>query len=274
MVMDYIACGSAQLWKMDNILVPHRYDDDYFQLLITSTPYPNQRGFMYHPNDYLRWWKERLEAWLPKVNQTTGVVVQVIKYRRTGGWFDRRVFEILWLYEMLGMGIVDVYIWDKKNAPPNGNHERHDRDEYEFVFVGARSANYTKNAVRKPYARKTIVKAKPGNKMRQADVFGSMAGGHSDLHPDGALQGNVLRISSSGDQGRPRIEGGVFPRELAERLILTFSNEGDTIIDPCCGSGTSLVVAVENDRFAVGVDDKAVAIETTHDWLKEIQGIV
>jgi site-specific DNA-methyltransferase (adenine-specific) len=269
--MDYIACGAAQLWEMDNLLVPHRYDDDHFQLLITSTPYPNQRGFMYHPDDYLRWWKERLEAWLPKINQSTGVVAQVIKYKRVGGWFDDRVFELTWLYRHLGMNIVDVYIWDKLNAPPSGNHDRHDRDEYEFVFVGARSHNYTKNAVRRPYAAKTVGKAKTGNKMRQADVAGSMAGGHSALHPEGALQGNVLRISSSGDQGRPRVEGGVFPRELAERLILTFSNEGDTIVDPCCGSGTSLVVAVQNDRFAVGVDDKRNAIRTSQNWLMSIE---
>lgn len=49
-----------------------------------------------------------------------------------------------------------------------------------------------------------------------------------------------------------------FPRELAQIVIADFSKEGDWIIDPFCGFGTTLHVAQEMGRNAVGfeVDEK------------------
>ena len=268
-LVDIVVGERWHLWNRDCLLVPHEYEDGVFQLLITSTEYPGQAGSKMPPGDYLQWWYARLRAWLPKVDHSTGVIVQNIKFKRTpAGWFpSKRVTDLQTLYDTLDLHPIDWYIWDKLNAPPSGNHDRYDRDEYEFVFVLARSPNYTFNKYRKPYAATTVGKAKPGNKMRQADVRGSHAGGHSNLHPDGARQGNVLRISSSGDQGRPRVKGGVFPREFAERFILTFSNPGDWIVDPCVGSGTSMVMARENGRFSVGCETDRSVWMTAYEWL-------
>jgi DNA modification methylase len=53
------------------------------------------------------------------------------------------------------------------------------------------------------------------------------------------------------------------PEALLERIILSFSNEGDTVLDPYCGSGTTLAVAEKNRRAWVGVDASDVAIETS-----------
>lgn len=73
-----------------------------------------------------------------------------------------------------------------------------------------------------------------------------------------------------------------FPREI----ISHFSHEGDTVIDPFCGSGTSLVEAISLGRRAVGFDISSLAaflsrVKTTplscHDnkeivkWLKQIE---
>jgi DNA modification methylase len=125
--------------------------------------------------------------------------------------------------------------------------------------------------VRKPYNPKTIAKNKTGNP-RQADVLGKHTNGHARLHPQGARQGNVLRISSSGDQGRPRVTGGSFPRQLAERFILQHTRQGDGVADPFCGAGTTLAEAVRLGRWGVGVDDDAVAVETAVTWLAQLTG--
>jgi DNA modification methylase len=53
------------------------------------------------------------------------------------------------------------------------------------------------------------------------------------------------------------------PEALLERVVLTFSNEGDTVLDPYCGSGTTLAVAEKFVRTWVGMDASGVAIETT-----------
>jgi DNA modification methylase len=93
-----------------------------------------------------------------------------------------------------------------------------------------------------------------------------MSGGHSRLSDLGARVGNVLRLSSSGDQGRPRVKGGSYPRGLAERFIKQYTNPVDAIVDPFVGAGTTLVVASAIGRHSVGVDTNAEAVTTAAEW--------
>jgi DNA modification methylase len=233
-------------------------------MLITSTPYPGQRGFNISSSGYLDWWHQRLGAWVPKLH-TDGVVVQNVgPFSREGGFFNTGIFDIPRVAESLSLRTVDVYVWDKLNAPPSGNQRRTDRNEWELVYVFAKSANYVFNPSRQPYSTKTIGKARTG--IRKPDVSGGMAGGHSRLSELGARMGNVIRLSSSGDQRRPRVKGGSYPRGLADRFIRQYSNAGDAVIDPFVGAGTSLVVASALGRRAVGVDTSAEACRISSEW--------
>jgi DNA modification methylase len=45
-----------------------------------------------------------------------------------------------------------------------------------------------------------------------------------------------------------------FPLELATRLVRMFSFTGDTVLDPFCGSGTTMVAALRNGRNSIGLD--------------------
>jgi site-specific DNA-methyltransferase (adenine-specific) len=45
-----------------------------------------------------------------------------------------------------------------------------------------------------------------------------------------------------------------FPLELATRLVCMFSFTGDTVLDPFCGSGTTMVAAIKNGRNSIGVE--------------------
>lgn len=52
------------------------------------------------------------------------------------------------------------------------------------------------------------------------------------------------------------------PERLLERIVRATTEEGDTVFDPMCGSGTTLVVAAKLGRRFVGGDASPVAIET------------
>jgi len=45
-----------------------------------------------------------------------------------------------------------------------------------------------------------------------------------------------------------------FPLELATRLVRMFSFHGDTILDPFCGTGTTMIAALMNGRNCIGID--------------------
>ena len=48
-----------------------------------------------------------------------------------------------------------------------------------------------------------------------------------------------------------------FPLELANRLVKMFSFVGDTVLDPFCGSGTTMLAAINNGRNSIGVETEA-----------------
>jgi site-specific DNA-methyltransferase (adenine-specific) len=45
-----------------------------------------------------------------------------------------------------------------------------------------------------------------------------------------------------------------FPLELATRLVRMFSFTGDTVLDPFCGSGTTMIAALRTGRNSIGVE--------------------
>ena len=62
----------------------------------------------------------------------------------------------------------------------------------------------------------------------------------------------VNRVSAGGKKPLHPTEK---PLELMDWLIKSYTNEGDLILDFTCGSGSTLVSAVNNNRRAVGIEN-------------------
>ena len=62
------------------------------------------------------------------------------------------------------------------------------------------------------------------------------------------------------------------PEALLERIISASSNEGDTILDPFCGCGTTIVVAQRLHRSWIGIDITHLAVTLIKHRLKDIFG--
>ena len=58
------------------------------------------------------------------------------------------------------------------------------------------------------------------------------------------------------------------PVELLMRVVSLFSDEGDTVLDPFCGSGTTMIAASEMNRVVIGMDQSKDAIELTNQRLE------
>ena len=60
------------------------------------------------------------------------------------------------------------------------------------------------------------------------------------------------------------------PLRLLDRIITTSTKPGDTVLDPFCGSGTTLVSAARNERYAIGIDISEKAVQVVEDRINNL----
>ncbi len=48
--------------------------------------------------------------------------------------------------------------------------------------------------------------------------------------------------------------GATYPQKLCDRVISMYSKKGDTILDPFLGTGTTIISAINNDRYGIGIE--------------------
>lgn len=76
---------------------------------------------------------------------------------------------------------------------------------------------------------------------------------------------NLLQFDNEAISGKKRLHPTQKPLALCEYLVKTYTNEGDTVLDSCAGSGTTLLAAKNNNRQYIGFEadesyfNKAVA---------------
>lgn len=161
---------------------------------------------------------------------------------------ERFVNEIIWRYRR----------WP---APAKRLQRMHD-----VLLVYSVSSTFTFNDVRgyEPLAestQRTFGGAKQRAVMRDKQRVKSETTDEQSAGPPLSDIWDIPVVAPSGHErtGYPTQK----PEALLERVIASFSNEGDTVLDPFCGSGTTLAVAEKLDRKWVGIDASDVAIETS-----------
>ena len=154
--------------------------------------------------------------------------------------------------------------WYKVDAAGNPTRLYHNAQETILFYTGA-SDDYTFNrdAVRIPYT--TLVKQRYKNRSATRKW---------DLNPKGALCKDVWEILSDRHWHRKGMVGTrkgkhptIKPVELIRRIVLASSNEGDYVVDPFLGTGTSAVVCQSLNREFRGCDVNDIDI--AHERLKQ-----
>jgi site-specific DNA-methyltransferase (adenine-specific) len=86
---------------------------------------------------------------------------------------------------------------------------------------------------------------------------------------DGKMVFNVIDWEKETDM--PKIHPTQKPVKLLSRLIQIFTDEGDTVIDPVAGSGSTLIAALKTNRNAYGFEIKKDFYKEAKSYLEEEQ---
>ena len=78
--------------------------------------------------------------------------------------------------------------------------------------------------------------------------------GESDIERDAFLQASLSIWEIAPESAKRVGHPAPFPIELADRVIRFYSYQGDVVLDPFCGSGTTCVAAKQAARHYVGYD--------------------
>lgn len=230
-------------------------------LTVTSPPYDDLRDYKGYTFDF-----ENIAKGLYDVTKDGGVVVWVVGDRINGG-FSLTSFRQGLFFQNIGFKIHDVMIYKKKNTPFMRSNAY--TNCYEFMFVLSKGKPRTFNPLKDKTARNGF-EMLPFNK--KSDGINKKVLGELKKEK---TRTNVWEYAVGlGGTTSDRIafkHPAVFPEKLAEDHILTWSNEGDLVFDPMCGSGTTCKMAMINDRHFVGCDISKDYVEIAKERLRLVQ---
>lgn len=236
-------------------LLPDRAID----LIVTSPPYADSRKQTYggiRPEDYVEWFLPRSQEFL-RVLKPTGSFILNIKEKAVDGERSTYVLELILALRKQGWFWTEEYIWHKRNSYP-GKWPNRFRDSWErcLHFTKARKFKMNQEAVMVPMGDWAQARLKSLGKNDVARFDSQVGSGFGKnianwVSRSLAYPTNVLHLPTEcGNKNH----SAAFPYALPEWFIKLFSNEGDWVLDPFMGSGTTLKVARDLGRHAIGMD--------------------
>jgi len=226
--------------------------DETVHLVVTSPPYwnlkrynenPNQLG---HINDYDLFIQELAKVWkhvyriLVPGGRLVCVVGDVCVARRHFG--RHLVFplhaDISVTCRKIGFDNLNPIIWHKIS---NATFEIDNGTK----FLGK---PYEPNAIIKNDIEFILMQRKPGGYRKPSQEQRELSKISKSEFEEWFRQ--IWTIPGASTKNHP----APFPLELASRLVRMFSFHGDTILDPFCGSGTTMIAALRNNRDSIGIE--------------------
>jgi site-specific DNA-methyltransferase (adenine-specific) len=245
-----VLCGDC------NDLIP-TLKDGAISLVVTSPPYAEQRSGHYagipeaaYPEFTVGW----MGALRDKLAEDGSVLIVIRPHLRDGVLSDYVLRTRLALRES-GWRECEELIWLKPNSPPLGSKLRPRRAWESILWFGTTAQPFCDlKACGKESGRMGF-----GGSPRFAE---SGTSGKTGWHPgvesfgygNGTARVTDVFVAPVGSEEPGVDHPAVFPISLAEGLIRTFSQEGDTVLDPFCGSGQTLLAARDCGRDYLGID--------------------
>lgn len=242
--------ASGEIWNGDCLELMRNIPSGSVDMVVTSPPYDNLRTY----NGSLEWSFEIFQAIakeLSRVIKEGGVIVwnvadATIKGSETGTSFR----QALYFKDECGLNLHDTMIWQKPDVKPL-THNRYEQC-FEYMFVlskGKPSWNGIKDRSNVSFGRKIT-----GTWRDENGETHVLSGVKTEKQiSEFGLRHNIWLVPTAKGK-RSDNHPAVFPVQLAQDHILSWSNPGDLVLDPFGGSGTTAVAAHRTGRRSICIE--------------------
>ena len=225
-----------------------RIDDNGIDLTVTSPPYDNLRAYNGFCFDF-----EGIANGLYRVTKDGGVVVWIVNDATIKGSETGTSFKQALYFMSIGFNLHDTMIYDKDSFQKPSYNRYWSCFEYMFVFSKGKpkSINMINDRLNSQRGKKVSSKT-----VRNAD--GTTSKRNAVIIADYGKRKNIWSYSTGYGKGTTDKfaykHPAMFPEKLARDHILSWSKEGDTVLDPFMGSGTTAKMAMLNNRNYIGYE--------------------
>lgn len=241
-----------------------RMPDRFIDMVLTSPPYDSRRTYTgVHKFTFDEF--KLVAKGLYRIVKDGGVVVWVVADETKNFCESLTSFkQAIYFVDDCGFNLLDTMIYYKKSYLHNTNGEKTLKYEhaFEYMFVFCKEKPKTFNPIKLLSlngGKKTTVKVR--------NVNGSIRKSESIIK-DMRTKGNVWEILPGGCEDNESIHPAVFPKQLVIDHIKSWSNEGDVVYDPMCGSGTVCKVCKLMNRKYIGSEIVSRYVELANMTLK------
>jgi site-specific DNA-methyltransferase (adenine-specific) len=229
--------------------------DGSIDFVLTSPPYDDLRNYEGFNFDF-----QDIAKQLQRVLKSGGVIVWIVGDATVNGGETLTSFRQALYFQEIGFNVHDTMIYQKNNFSNPSRNRYHQIFEYMFVLSKGRPKTFNPLIDRKNiYAGSSTLGV---NTTRKKD--GTFVQQRQRTIEEHGMRYNIWKGNTSGQENMCRHIGhpATFPLWLARDHVMSWTNEGDLVMDPFVGSGTTGAACAELKRDFIGIDieSKYVAI--------------
>lgn len=239
----------------DSLDLLKNIQNESIDLIITSPPYDDIRTY----EDSLKWnfdIFQSLAKELKRVLKKGGVIIWVVNDKTKNGSETGTSFKQALFFKEIGLNLHDTMIYQKDNPPPVGGNKRY-YSSFEYMFVLSKGSPKTFNPIKRERRNKYNDKRTHRVKNMTRDKNGNFSKKLVKINEIVKINNIWKYVVSGGVTSSNKIahkHPAIFPEKLVHDHIISWSNEGDTVLDPMMGSGTTCYVAKKLKRNYIGIE--------------------
>lgn len=237
-----------KIYCINNVEGMSKLGAESVDLTITSPPYDDMRNYKGYSFDF-----ERVARGLFYVTKIGGTVVWIVGDGTKNGNETGTSFKQALYFKEIGFNLHDTMIYHKRAVGACGSSLSYNQ-AFEYMFV------FTKGKIKTFNPIKDLIPDRAGKPTKYTKKAKSNKDGYSietieKIAPQSSKRQNVWTYDIGFGSGDDKTNHpAVFPESLVQDHILSWSNEGDLILDPFMGSGTTAKMALLNKRNYIGFE--------------------